>query len=169
MSLTILLGLFTSIIFFVLAKKRLSLAVLWLAFLLPLDNRIYFSWGFDQGSPARFALLGIFGCLFFSCIRAGVKLPKWKEPVFKDVFLQILVFVWVIRLISFSVSLDLASSISYQVFFSEVVLVYILLKKCVEEEGRVFILKFFTKYLMCSLVSSNIRSASEPASQSSSQ
>ena len=148
MSLTILLGLFTSIIFFVLAKKRLSLAVLWLAFLLPLDNRIYFSWGFDQGSPARFALLGIFGCLFFSCIRAGVKLPKWKEPVFKDVFLQILVFVWVIRLISFSVSLDLASSISYQVFFSEVVLVYILLKKCVEEEGRVFILKFFRNYIL---------------------
>jgi len=154
MDLTILLGVLTSLIFFFLARKKVSLAVLYLAFLLPLDNRIYFSWGFDKGSPARYALLGVFAYIFISWVREGIKIPKIKEILSQDLFLFILVLLWFIRLISFSLSLNLVSSISYQLFFSEILLVYLLIKKCVREEGEKFILAFLRNYVLAGLLMS---------------
>ncbi|MBU1017253.1 glycosyltransferase family 39 protein [Patescibacteria group bacterium] len=160
MSITILLGLLTSIIFFILARKKVSLSVLYLAFLLPLDNRIYFSWGFNEGSPVRFALLGIFTYLFFSYVRNGMSL-NIKKALFafisyikKDIFLFLLLLVWLIRLISFSMSLNLISSLSYQLFFSEIILIYILVKKCVGNEGEMFILKFLRNYVLAGFLMS---------------
>ncbi|MFH1565730.1 MAG: glycosyltransferase family 39 protein [bacterium] len=160
MLLTILLGLFTSIIFFILAKKRVSIAVLYLAFLLPLDNRIYFSWGFSEGSPVRWALLGIFACLFFNYVKNKVNLnikkilPFFIGYIKEDIFLFLLLLVWLIRLISFSMSLNLISSLSYQLFFSEIILIYILIRRCVRDEGEVFILKFLRNYVFAGVLMS---------------
>lgn len=158
MFLTILLGFSTSIIFFILARKRLPLSVLYLAFLLPLDNKIYFSWGFEQGSPARWALFGIFSYLIFKLIRRKKPIFRVKDVgeiakivlkgVTADIFLCLLVLVWLIRLVSFSVSLNLVSSISYQSFFTEIILIYLLIKRCVYEEGEIFILKFLRNYVL---------------------
>src|SRR3989344_5824187 len=150
---TLLLGVFTLLGFSYIAKRNYKYSILLLSILLPLDNRIYFNWGFNRASPIRWAIAGIVIYLLYEFILMNrgksfkVFLNKFILYIKTDVFFSILLLVWLVRLISFTVSLNIQSSISYQTFFTEVVLLYILCKKAYVAYGVSFIKDFVKFYV----------------------
>ena len=151
-------GIILLILYFLLARQDFVKSIYYLIPLLPLDNRIYFNWGFERATPVRWALVGVILFFLFSSARRFGKLKLLKSlkelrhSLGKDKFLGLLVVVWLIRLLSTIWSLDFASSVNINIFFTEIVLLYLVLKKAFLEKGQEFVAKSLKIYFLTGVI-----------------
>jgi len=151
-------GITLTILYFFLAKRDFVKSVYYLIPLLPLDNRIYFNWGFERATPARWALFGIICWYLFSSVflnrklLKGRKIPKLITIFTEDKFFFLLLIVWFIRLLSTAWSLDIPSSVSINIFFTEILLLYLVIKRAYLTAGDKFLYKCLTIYFLTGMV-----------------
>jgi len=153
----IFLGFATLIIFFTLAKKDFIKSVLYLSFLLPLDNRIYFNWGFERASPIRWAVAGIAVYYLWDLYRrGGLKniSGEIKKSVKTDNNFFLLFIVLLIRSASIFWSKEVFSSVGLVLFFVETVVMYLLLVKASCIGKKSFLKQALVYYLLAAFLAS---------------
>ncbi|MFH1960991.1 MAG: glycosyltransferase family 39 protein [Patescibacteria group bacterium] len=154
-------GIVLTILYFFLAKKDFVKSIYYLIPLLPLDNRIYFNWGLERATPARWALLGIIAWYLLSftlknlvVIKSlrSLKSLRLETRITEDKFLFLLLIVWLIRLVSTAWSLDIPASLNINIFFTEILLLYIVLRKAFFLSGEKFLYNCLFIYFVTGVV-----------------
>jgi 4-amino-4-deoxy-L-arabinose transferase-like glycosyltransferase len=138
-------GILLTALYFVLAKKDFVKSIYYLIPLVPLDNRIYFDFGFARATPVRWAILGVVLSFVFLNFRK-INLADIKTRVLEDKVLGILLFVWAFRLLSLIWSWDIKSSLEINLFFTEIVLIYVLVKNAFDQKKEEFLFKALKIY-----------------------
>jgi len=144
-------GIILGALYFFLAKKSITSAFYFLLPLIPLDNRLYFAFGFERATPARWAILGISLWFVFSFLKNTLKnktniISKIKLEILEDKILGLFILTALIRIASLIWVPDFIGSLSLNAFFLEIFLLFLIARSVFKKEGLNFIYKSLIIY-----------------------